>query len=173
MDFVKPLRKEIYNDNIVNNTEYCRSIIWIGKTNLGRGITQNVIHVIRLCFYFLRKQNTQRHRENFKLTLNLPFVCTFSRCQFYLLYKINHTYQLSYLILENDDYRRNVWKLARAVCVRCHGTKCPLLTAFFLLPSGNVTSLRNFAWAFNSQKNKIWGKTKFGGPPLHPGGSIF
>jgi hypothetical protein len=53
--------------------------------------------------------------------------------------------------------------------VRCHGTKCPLLTAFFLLLSACVTFLpeevivgfRNFAWGFKSQK-KIVGKQKLG-----------
>ena len=52
-------------------------------------------------------------------------------------------------------------KLVRAACVRCHGTKCPLLTAFvpfFLsvcitfLPEGVFVGVWNFAWAPNSQK---------------------
>ena len=37
----------------------------------------------------------------------------------------------------------NILKLFRAACVRCHGTKCPLLTAFVLsLLSTRVTFLR-------------------------------
>ena len=54
-------------------------------------------------------------------------------------------------------------KLARAACMRCHGTKCPLLTAFFLsfffssptltfLPEGVIVGFQNFAWGFKSQK---------------------
>jgi hypothetical protein len=35
----------------------------------------------------------------------------------------------------------------------------------FLL-EGVIIGFRNFAWGFKSQKNKIWSKTKFGGPPL-------
>ena len=41
------------------------------------------------------------------------------------------------------------------------------------LPEGVIVGFPNFAWGFESQKNKIWGKTKFGGPPPAPGGSIF
>ena len=65
------------------------------------------------------------------------------------------------------------YKLVRAACVRCHGTKCPLLTAFFsllsslslspdvtFLPERVIVGVRNFAWGFNSQKNKIWGQKK-------------
>ena len=47
--------------------------------------------------------------------------------------------------------------LVRAACVCCHGTKCPLLTAFFLsfflstcvtfLPGGVLLGLQNFAWS--------------------------
>ena len=43
-------------------------------------------------------------------------------------------------------------KLARAACVRCYGTKCPLLTAFFFpsptvtfLPEGVIVGFRNIA----------------------------
>ena len=54
-------------------------------------------------------------------------------------------------------------ELAWAACVRCHGTKCPLLTAFFFffflsspavtfLPEGVIVRFQNFAWGFNSQK---------------------
>jgi cell division protein FtsW (lipid II flippase) len=42
-------------------------------------------------------------------------------------------------LLNND-------KLARAACVRCHGTKCPLLTALFLffLSAGLLFSKEDF-----------------------------
>jgi hypothetical protein len=33
--------------------------------------------------------------------------------------------------LSNLAYCQELGKLARATCMRCHGTKCPLLTAFF------------------------------------------
>jgi hypothetical protein len=66
--------------------------------------------------------------------------------------------------------------------VRCHGTECSLLMAFFLLlllsapvtflPEAVIVGFQNFAWGFYSKKkNKIWGK-KIGGPPV-PGGQIF
>jgi hypothetical protein len=32
-----------------------------------------------------------------------------------------------------------------------------------VLPEGVIVGFRNFAWGFNSQKNKIWGENKFGG----------
>ena len=72
-------------------------------------------------------------------------------------------------------------KLVRAACMRCHGTKCPLLMALCnitpmncnitpmntnitpmnevvtFLPEGVIVGFRNFAWGFKSQKNKIWG----------------
>jgi hypothetical protein len=64
------------------------------------------------------------------------------------------------------------------VDLECHGTKCPLLTAFFLslfsgvvtfLPEGVIVGFPNFAWGFKSQKiNKIWDTKTIGGP-----GSIF
>ena len=40
-------------------------------------------------------------------------------------------------------------------------------------PEGVIVGFRNFVWGFKSQKNKIWGKQKIGGPTLPPGGSIF
>ena len=56
--------------------------------------------------------------------------------------------------------------LAQAACVRCHGTKCPLLMALFsfflsLSPLGYFSPRRSyhrvlkFAWGFGSHKNKI------------------
>ena len=73
----------------------------------------------------------------------------------------------------------NLLLLVRAACVRCHGTKCPLLTAFFLflslrvtfLPEGVIVGFWNFEYDFKSQKNKIWGGKQIGGLP--PGGLIF
>ena len=46
------------------------------------------------------------------------------------------------------DMRKGANMLVRAACVRCHGTKCPLLTAFFLfsLSSEVVTNLSNNHW---------------------------
>ena len=48
--------------------------------------------------------------------------------------------------------------LARADCVRYHGTKSPLLTAFFslsevvtFLPEGVIVGFQNFVWGFKSQ----------------------
>ena len=35
--------------------------------------------------------------------------------------------------------------LVRAACVRCHGTKCPLLTAFFLLSAGLLFSQKGLS----------------------------
>ena len=65
--------------------------------------------------------------------------------------------------------------LVRAACVHCQGTKCPLLTAFFLsfflsptltfLQEGFIVGFRNFAWGFMSQKNTSWRKKKIGTPP--------
>ena len=52
-------------------------------------------------------------------------------------------------------------QLARAACVRCHETKCPLLMAFFsllltevvtFLPEGVNVGFNNFAWGFRSQR---------------------
>ena len=61
--------------------------------------------------------------------------------------------------------------------------KCPLLTAIFLfllsrrrgtfLPGVVIIGFQSFAWGFKSKKNKISGKTKFGGPPMPPGGIFF
>ena len=53
--------------------------------------------------------------------------------------------------------------LARVACVRGHGTKCPLLIAFFLsllslsevvtfLPEGVIVGFPNFACGFKSQE---------------------
>ena len=51
--------------------------------------------------------------------------------------------------------------LVRAACVRCHETKCPLLTAFFsillsevvtFLPEGVIVGFRNFAWGLSHNK---------------------
>ena len=50
--------------------------------------------------------------------------------------------------------------LARVACVRGHGTKCPLLIAFFLslsevvtfLPEGVIIRFRNITWGLKSQK---------------------
>jgi hypothetical protein len=49
-----------------------------------------------------------------------------------------------------------------AACVRCHGSKCPLLTLLFLLlllfgnvtflPEGVIVEFQNFAWGFNTHK---------------------
>ena len=48
-----------------------------------------------------------------------------------------------------------------------HGTKCPLLTAFFLFlrtgyfsPKGVVLGFRYFAWGFDTQNNKRFLKEK-------------
>ena len=66
--------------------------------------------------------------------------------------------------LVRDGWRLGWWetnKLVRAACVRCHGTRCPLLTALFLflssevvtfLPEGVSVGLPNFAWGFKSQR---------------------
>jgi hypothetical protein len=71
--------------------------------------------------------------------------------------------------------------LAQAACVRCHGTKCPLLMALFsfflsLSPLGYFSPRRSyhrvlkFAWGFGSHKNKILIFKKFGPPPPGPRG---
>ena len=65
--------------------------------------------------------------------------------------------------------------------MRCHGTMCPLLTALFLflsvavtfLPEGVIVGFQSFAWGLSHKINKIWGKTKFGGPPPAPKGVNF
>ena len=72
------------------------------------------------------------------------------------------------------------------VCMRYHGTKCPLLTVLFLflsfslslrrvtfLPEGVIVGFWNFAWGIKSQKNKILGEKNFGGPPRAPQGVDF
>jgi hypothetical protein len=57
------------------------------------------------------------------------------------------------------------FKLAQSACMRCHGTKSPLLTAFLLLLLLSlllpllfsqrvvIVGFRNFAWGFKSHKN--------------------
>jgi hypothetical protein len=66
-------------------------------------------------------------------------------------------------------------------CMRCHETKCPLLTEFFsllsaivtFLPEGDIVGFQHFAVGFNSKTkiifevNNIWG-----GPPA-PGWRFF
>ena len=74
--------------------------------------------------------------------------------------------------------------LAQAACVRCHGTKCPLLMALFsfflsLSPLGYFSPRRSyhrvlkFAWGFGSHKNKILIFKKFGPPHSPPWGRLF
>jgi hypothetical protein len=71
-------------------------------------------------------------------------------------------------------------KLVRAACVRCHRTKCPLLTAFFLLsslcftflPEGLIVGFWSVAWGLSHKKIGFGVKT-FWGAPLPSGESIF
>ena len=72
-------------------------------------------------------------------------------------------------------------ELARAACVICHRAKCALLTAFFslslpavtFLTEGVIVRFRNLYGVLSLTKNEIWGKQKFGGPPMAPEGAIF
>ena len=52
--------------------------------------------------------------------------------------------------------------LVRAVCGRCHGTKCQLLTVFFSLSLSFSLLHLLFLWGFN----KNFGEFFFVGPPL-------
>ena len=65
---------------------------------------------------------------------------------------------------------RNWW--VRAACVCCHGTKGPLLTAFFLLflflsptltflQEGVMVGFRNLHGVLSHKQNKIWDISKF------------
>ena len=76
--------------------------------------------------------------------------------------------------------------LVRAACVRCHGTKCPLLMALFSLSFLSFfTPLLLFSQkelskgseilcgVLSHKKKNIWGKTKIGTPPYPSGGAFF
>ena len=70
-------------------------------------------------------------------------------------------------------------KLVRAACVRCHGTKCPLLTALFLflfsptltfLPEGGYHRVPKFCTGFKvTQKIRFVKKTNLWDPPCPRG----
>jgi hypothetical protein len=66
-------------------------------------------------------------------------------------------------------------------CVRCHGTKCPLLTAlfFFSLSAGLLFSQKGdrrvpkFCMGFTQIKMRFGVKKKLGGTPCSKGGQFF
>jgi hypothetical protein len=75
----------------------------------------------------------------------------------------SHLVQIGYAIL---FHYRTQYILARAACVRCHGTKCPLLMALFLF----LSSFRRVTFL---PEGVIVGFKNSGGPPLPPGGRFY
>ena len=77
--------------------------------------------------------------------------------------------------------------LVRAGCVRCHGTKCPLLTVFFSLsfflsffsytyfsPRRGNSRVPKFYVGFSvTKKIRFWVKTNLGDSSCPPGGFDF
>ena len=82
-------------------------------------------------------------------------------------------------------HTRLYYKLVRKACLHCHGTKRPLLTAFFslsfflslsptltFLQEGVIVGFQNFEWGLKSQKIRF-GLKNIGEPTLPPGARFF